>query len=943
MAPAASIAQATNKVKRPMSIQTNGINSSTSSPSPSMSAGRLPSGSKNSQNSAATNGAGNSSGARSANRNRSGHTLGRGMKNNSAGIRSGSVAEEFVIQQVAQSQPYVKTEHYILHKYRKSPPSLIIHLYATHFRFDQQQNSFSYTSPMRVLLDHLRQKTIPHELVDYFILNEVAFYEGCMIVQILDHKSVAPQQPSSQPKEGSKEGVSIHTLSSYITPSPYASYPRPDLDRSRSSKEQSNDGSTKSRTSAQQDKENMPAPGTSNDSQKNKTVPAPAKLKVTTCVLFPTPVSTYVEIARNSTAPHTPDVDKRQERSEGSTSATLAQPPTPLGAVPPTPGLNMPPAAKRLKLAKSEFNCGNIYAAEAQIILATTAPLALEPANSATECSRLLESLAHPMHLEKPPQPKSRKRTVAEMAADEALAADEQRYMLILDEQRFATVARGAGGINVADGAGQAGGGFEARFEKFNALTNIRKDIEDKKALKKAAEAEAQRKSKAEEEIQRKQEIAEARQKEIERRQNLAARQQAAQQQEAQRRAIAQQQQQQQHSQGLQGMPPQTQGPHAHPSQPNGIVSNGMQAQRFHPHQGTQAQMSSPIVRNGTPHSQASPTVNNGIGNNPMQHSTSSMGGSPPRPGSVVHQNHPAPIAAHGMVAQRSQQSHAGTPRMHNATPNMQSTPLNRGLTPRMSQGSPLQGVMAQAPGMGQIGMNSAQMHVQGINSMSPVETQQYLMALRAQQQQQMQAQSMRVMPNGQQLTPHQIMQHQQMRQMQMQANANNPNHQLAQNYQNQLAAMRQAGMPQNMNMNQQFMGNNMNMQNMQGMALQQQMQQQQQQQQLQMQQQQQQQHPQQQQQMNPQIAMAQQYMHANPMQTHQQMAAVYKQLYNREMASGAHPQGLPDLLKKKLQMQAQNIVLQNFKAKMQAGGQQGFPPGMQMQNGMGMARQPGM
>ncbi|KAK6607218.1 hypothetical protein H4I95_04867 [Botrytis cinerea] len=777
MAPAASVAQATNKVKRPMSIQTNGINSSTSSPSPSMSAGRLPSGSKNFQTPTTANGGGNSSGGRSANRNRSGHTLGRGIKNNSAGMRSGSVAEEFVIQQVAQSQPYVKTEHYILHKYRKSPPSLIIHLYATHFRFDQQQNSFSYTSPMRVLLDHLRQKTIPHELVDYFILNE----------------------PSSQPKDGSKEGVSIHTLSSYITPSPYASYPRPDLDKSRHSKEQTGDGPTKSRTSAQQDKENMPAPGTSNDSQKTKSVPAPAKLKVTTCVLFPTPISTYIEIARNSTAPHTPDVDKRQERSEGSTSATLAQPPTPLGTVPPTPGLNVPPAAKRLKLAKSEFNCGNIYAAEAQIILATTAPLALEPANSATECSRLLESLAHPMHLEKPPQPKSRKRTVAEMAADEALAADEQRFMLILDEQRFATVARGAGGINVADGAGQAGGGFEARFEKFNALTNIRKDIEDKKALKKAAEAEAQRKSKAEEEIQRKQEIAEARQKEIERRQNMA-RQQQQQQQEAQRRAVAQQQQQ--HSQALQGMPPQTQGPHAHPSQANGIVSNGMQAQRFHPHQGTQAQISSPIVRNGTPHSQASPTVNNGIGNNPMQHSTSSMGGSPPRPGSVVHQNHPAPIAAHGMVAQRSQQSHAGTPRMHNATPNMQSTPLNRGLTPRMSQGSPLQGAMAQAPGMGQIGMNSAQMHVQGINSMSPVETQQYLMALRAQQQQQMQAQ---------------------------------------------------------------------------------------------------------------------------------------------KMASGAHPQGLSEPLKKKLQMQAQSIVLQNLKTKMQAGGQQGFPPGMQMQNGMGMARQPGM
>lgn len=87
-----------------------------------------------------------------------------------------------------------------------------------------------------------------------------------------------------------------------------------------------------------------------------------------------------------------------------------------------------------------------------------------------------------------------------------------------------------------------------------------------------------------------------------------------------------------------------------------------------------------------------------------MQNSNSSMGGSPPRPGSVVNQNHPqmgGPVA-HNMSAQRSQQSHAGTPRMPNATPNVQSTPINRPMsqTPRMSQASPLQNPMAPAPNM---------------------------------------------------------------------------------------------------------------------------------------------------------------------------------------------------------------------------------------------------
>jgi hypothetical protein len=84
----------------------------------------------------------------------------------------------------------------------------------------------------------------------------------------------------------------------------------------------------------------------------------------------------------------------------------------------------------------------------------------------------------------------------------------------------------------------------------------------------------------------------------------------------------------------------------------------------------SQAQESCLIVRNGTPvsHSRSSPTVNN-IGNVPIQQSASSMGGSPPRLGSVVQKNHHsigAPIAQ-GVAAQRSQQIHAETPGMLNS------------------------------------------------------------------------------------------------------------------------------------------------------------------------------------------------------------------------------------------------------------------------------------
>lgn len=113
MAPSATATQSlSSKVKRPVppGIQTNGINSSTSSPSPSMSASRLPSAAKYPSASASSNGIGNtSSGARSATRIRRdapAQLLGRGQRNSSAGLRSASIVGESAVAQPAEPQPY---------------------------------------------------------------------------------------------------------------------------------------------------------------------------------------------------------------------------------------------------------------------------------------------------------------------------------------------------------------------------------------------------------------------------------------------------------------------------------------------------------------------------------------------------------------------------------------------------------------------------------------------------------------------------------------------------------------------------------------------------------------------------------------------------------------------------------------------------------------------
>jgi transcription factor SPT20 len=72
----------------------------------------------------------------------------------------------------------VKTSDYILKKFRGHPPSLILHLHPTNFRFQNQDGSFGYNSPMKLFLEAVREQTIPHELVEDFAAAGVQFYEG---------------------------------------------------------------------------------------------------------------------------------------------------------------------------------------------------------------------------------------------------------------------------------------------------------------------------------------------------------------------------------------------------------------------------------------------------------------------------------------------------------------------------------------------------------------------------------------------------------------------------------------------------------------------------------------------------------------------------------------------------------------------------------------------
>ncbi|KAL6411177.1 hypothetical protein AUP68_04875 [Ilyonectria robusta] len=743
-----------NKIKRPIppGIQTNGATpSAKNSPSPLMSAKKPPLSAKQPPHSASER-AITASTVRPVNRARretSSQILGRNSRN-SAGLRSASLVGD-MSSHYREPPPYVVTDSYILKKHAGRPPSLIVHMHATHFRFDKQDGMFPYKSPMRLFLDHVRSRTVPHDLLAYFTEGGVPFYDGCLIVQVYDHKS-ATEIKDTRPASTTSTVVasSIHNYNQYLTPSPYVPFPKECVtnpDGSVKVEEEPKDKSTE-----EKDKENLPAPSGTSDGQKGKGSTTP---RIFTVVLHPTPESLQMDLLIKASTPR------------GANDALgLVPPSTPISLVPPTPTTaNMPPPAKRQKRERMEVDGSNIHEVEGQILLATNAPLMLEPTKTPEETIALLEAMAHPKHSEPPPQPQTRKRTVAEVAADEAAAAEQERYMLVLDE-RLSSSAAGAQSGGATDGDAQTGAAtFEPRFERFKVIADIKREHAEKKEQEKIKQQENDRRLQQQRQQQQQEALLAAQRQqaadqERTRREAAAAREAAQRQAEAQRQARAAAATPS--NQNIQ-RPPMAQPQHAHPTQ-NGAMANNMtngatgtptpvtngmpvQAQPRFQAQISQPPASSPVARQGTPQNMSSPMV----GSVPMQQTNSGMAASPPRPSSVV-QNHPMSVPmAHNMSSRGSQQSHpSGTPRIPHSTPNIpHGTPINRPAmiaTPRMTQASPPPNMMAQNSQMGQA--QAMMMNSQAMNQANP----QVIAQMAAQQRaiaQQQQQQQMAAMQNG--------------------------------------------------------------------------------------------------------------------------------------------------------------------------------------------------
>ncbi|GAB7344284.1 hypothetical protein MBLNU457_2157t1 [Dothideomycetes sp. NU457] len=630
------------------------------------------------------------------------------------------------------SEPYVKTPEYILRKFKGQPPSLVVHLHQNFFRFDKQEGSFSYQSEMKLFMQHMQHQTVPHELMGELMTEDVKFYDGHLIVEVHNHRaaeSKTQKGTATSLKNSSTVAFSMHNSGDHVTPSPYGPYPR-------KSHEQSADGAKTSTSPGPQEKDKGPQTEKTPSISANKK--AAGKADVYTLVLFPTEQSREADMMLLANAPVLDGQDGRKgSTAKDGTDRTSSVPQTPTSK-------KSTGTSQKMRLEPKDF-----YDFQADYLLHTEGPLLLEPAKTPQEAQRALDLLAHPLHSQPPPASRGRKRTQAELAAEDALAAREEHRMLIMDERIKPTNRSGNAASEAQSGSAQLG------FSRFKTLETIKQKHEEKEQKRKEEEARAalekrqhdmamaqKRKMMEEQARQRQTQDAQAKQ--------MLMRQQAIQQQQQAAQAQAQAQVQAQ--------------AHAHPA---AAMAQNPQQQQLQ----QQAAMShsSPIVRNQTPMHNSSPMMQNANvmqGGFPMQPTMSNQGaGSPQRPGSAMH--HPG-VAMARQISQQQNQSRHNTPQISGTPQLMPSAPadINRQMsaTPQMQHGSPVQG-MTGTPNQNMM-MQTPQMNQQGMTQQQQQQQQQHQTMMTMMAQQRQRAQMMQAQMQGQNLNP---MQMQQMRQMQQQ------------------------------------------------------------------------------------------------------------------------------------------------------------------------------
>ncbi|KAF9973030.1 Transcription factor spt20 [Actinomortierella ambigua] len=121
-----------------------------------------------------------------------------------------------------------KRRHKLLDRYKDSPASIVLHLYETHFKFENQDGVFLFNSPMKIFLKCIQEQRLPAGLLDIIKNAQCSYYEGRLIVEVVDHrtrnrkKRVNNKQEESTVngvEEGSQPAAGTQTKRVVLSPS----------------------------------------------------------------------------------------------------------------------------------------------------------------------------------------------------------------------------------------------------------------------------------------------------------------------------------------------------------------------------------------------------------------------------------------------------------------------------------------------------------------------------------------------------------------------------------------------------------------------------------------------------------------------------------------------------------------------------------------------------
>ncbi|KAI5295999.1 Transcription factor spt20 [Ascosphaera acerosa] len=115
--------------------------------------------------------------------------------------------------------PQVRNEATLLSKYALTPPSLTIHLFPHYLTINNVSVMYPYAGNGRYILRHLRDRTVPHDLIKPLLLG-CTWFEGCLIVRVVRHEKAWLELQEHQETADAIAQPNPHTIQSTITSLP---------------------------------------------------------------------------------------------------------------------------------------------------------------------------------------------------------------------------------------------------------------------------------------------------------------------------------------------------------------------------------------------------------------------------------------------------------------------------------------------------------------------------------------------------------------------------------------------------------------------------------------------------------------------------------------------------------------------------------------------------